>query len=194
MRPFALIALGSVLALALPAFADATASALVSEIRARIDFSKPGEPLTSAVEALNGALGAAPPAFWLDLEIRPAAAMGEPDPRFTITGGSGPSMDTKPFVCDGHGLARIEALRLSLAFNPDYNHLLLDVLLPDPLRHPANAIACEYRADAVETPVLAIRGYYTAVIVGIPTANAVELRPVSASEALALVAARPGKP
>ncbi|MFO0994034.1 MAG: hypothetical protein U1E67_19125 [Hyphomicrobiales bacterium] len=151
--------------------------AATKTIKATIDFSKPAQ-ISDQVQELAGALGGEETTIYLDLTVIPGGADSAPDYRVTRTiAASGKSAKVK---CDD-GWQRFSGATSSFSFefNPDYNHLLLQILHSGPAQAPFTTAACEYRGASGDIPVFTIQGYYAKSAIGIPTADDIELRPVT---------------
>jgi|GEM_PF-3941209 len=108
----------------------------------------------------------------LDLTIVPSGDE-EVDYRISETP---PSGEARPLKCESG--ERLESRSFSFSFNPDFNHLLLEILHGSPATAPYSTAACAVRGGSA-VPAFTIRGYYAVSAVSIPTANDVQLRPVS---------------
>ena len=162
-------------ALVMPATALGAAT---KTVKATIDFSTPA-PIPAQVQQLAGALGGnEATTIYLELTIIPGGTDSAPDYRVTRTiAANGKSAKVR---CDD-GWQRFSSATSSFSFefNPDYNHLLLQILHAGPAQAPFTTAACEYRGASVDIPVFTIKGYYAKSAIGIPTADDIELRPVT---------------
>ena len=157
----------------------ASLQAATKTVKATIDFSTPAQ-ISDQVAGLAQALGGEEATIYLDLTIIPGGTDSAPDYRVTRTvAANGKSAKVK---CDD-GWQRFSGATSSFSFefNPDYNHLLLQILHSGPAQAPFTTAACEYRGANSETPVFTIKGYYAKSSIGIPTADDIELRPVTPS-------------
>lgn len=151
--------------------------AATKTVKATVDFSTPAQ-ISDQVQELAGALGGEEPTIYLDLTIIPGGTDSAPDYRVTRTiATNGKSAKVK---CDD-GWQRFSGATSSFSFefNPDYNHLLLQILHSGQGQAPFTTAACEYRGASGDIPVFTIKGYYAKSAISIPTANDIELRPVT---------------
>jgi hypothetical protein len=159
--------------------APAPLEAATKTVTATIDFSKT-EEIFDQVAALATALDGPETTIHLDLTIKPGGTSEAPDYRVSRTlTKNGKSVGVK---C-GSEWKRFGGATssFSFAFNPDYNHLLLEVLHSGPDQAPFTTVACEHNGDNPETPIFTIRGYYAKSSLSIPTAVDMQLRPVTPS-------------
>jgi hypothetical protein len=148
----------------------ARAAPSVPHISAQIDFSS-NATIADQVQELASRIGSGE-VIYLDLTIIPE---GEDSPNYRVneTPQSGAA---RPLQCDSG--TRLDSRSFSFAFNPDYNHLLLEVLHGPPNVAPYSTAACVNRGGS-PVPVFVVRGYYAVSAIDIPTATDVQLRPVS---------------
>jgi hypothetical protein len=169
----------------LPAFALSAAlmlsvaplHAAIKTVTAKIDFSAPTQ-IQDQVAQLAQGLSGEESTIYLDLTIIPGGTESAPNYRVTRTiATNGKSAKVK---CDD-GWQRFSGATSSFSFefNPDYNHLLLQILHSGPEHAPFTTAACEYRGVSADIPIFTIRGYYAKSAIGIPTADDIELRPVT---------------
>ncbi len=142
----------------------------VRRVSAQIDFSNSATIADQVQDLASKVTGAE--LVHLDLTIVPE---GEDSPNYRIseTPQSGP---VRPLQCDSGD--RLASRAFAFQFNPDYNHLLLEILHGPPDVAPFSTAACAYRGGGT-VPVFVLRGYYAVSAVDIPTATDVQLRPVS---------------
>jgi hypothetical protein len=142
----------------------------IKRVNAVVDFSK-ADTIADQVQDLASGLDGAS-LVHLDLTIVPA---GEEAADYRVTE-TPPSGATRPLACESG--QRLESRSFGFVFNPDYNHLLLDILHGPPAAAPYSTAACAVRGGSA-VPVFTIRGYYSVSAVSIPTASDLQLRPVS---------------
>ena len=146
------------------------AAASVPHVTAQIDFSN-SATIAEQVQELASRLGSGE-IIHLELTIIPE---GEDTPNYrvseTLSSGA-----TRPLECDAG--TRIDSAAFGFAFNPDYNHLLLEILHGPPNVVPFATAACIMRGSS-PAPQFVVRGYYAVSAIDIPTATDVQLRPVS---------------
>jgi hypothetical protein len=147
----------------------------LSRVQATIDFSKPAT-IAEQAEALASKLEGGP--IYLDLTIIPeqgepeGESEGEVNYRVTETPQTG---ESRPLSCSFGD--RFDSKAFGISFNPDYNHLLLEIRHGPAEAFPYATAAC-VQGQGSSAPYFNIRGYYVVSRIGIPTANDVQLRPV----------------
>jgi len=114
--------------------------------------------------------------IFLDLVIHPDDSRQMT--RFRVTG-TDQSGANKAIACDGFARLNTDYAFYNFAFNPDYNHLLLTLKADPEASHPFMTIACEYNSEAPGQWQLRFNGYFAVSIISIPTADDIELRPVT---------------
>jgi hypothetical protein len=153
--------------------------AATKTVTAKIDFSK-AEEIHDQVAALASALDGPEPLIYLDLTIMPGGTSEAPDYRVSRTltknGKSVAVRCNSAWQRFGSGTSSF-----SFAFNPDYNHLLLEVLHSGPSQAPFTTVACEYKGESADNPAITMRGYYAKSSLSVPTAVDIQLRPVTPS-------------
>jgi hypothetical protein len=88
--------------------------------------------------------------------------------------------------CDGFGRHKANYRTYGLVFNQDYTHLLLSIIGdPDGL-HPFMTVAYDYSPASPDLLELRFSGYFVVSTISIPTAEGMELRPVTPSISLPL--------
>ena len=147
-----------------------------ARVQATLDFSKPAT-IAEQAEALAAKLEGGP--IYLDLTIIPEQGEGEGESegevnyRVTETPQSG---ESRPLSCTFGD--RFDSKAFAVSFNPEYNHLLLEIRHGPPEAYPYATAAC-IQGGGGSAPYFNIRGYYAVSRIGIPTANDVQLRPVA---------------
>ena len=137
-------------------------------VTATIDFSAP-DGLSKQIEDLSAALAGAR-SVDLDLTIIPAEGQ-PPNYRVRETPQSGAA---GPLRCDAGD--RLDSRSFAFEFNPDYNHLLLEILHGPAAAVPYATAACS--GGGANAPAFVVRGHYAVSAVEIPTAHDIQLRPI----------------
>lgn len=166
--------LSTVLLVAIPAASPAAAQTAAPIIRAEIDFTDRNN-FVDIIQSLGGALSNGG-AVYLDLTIRPSVEKGKPNYRVYRQRGNGRARAVS--CADGYARFTTTGERFTFAFNPDYNHLLLEIGHVQLAQAPFNTVGCDYRAND-EYASFFIRGYFAVSVISIPTANDIQLRPIS---------------
>jgi hypothetical protein len=176
MRKLTTLALVLSAAIIAPA---APLEAATKTVTAQIDFSK-AEEIYDQVAALAGALEGPEQMIYLDLTIKPGGTSETPDYRVSRTLTKNGKSVAVRCGSDWQRFGNATSA-FSFAFNPDYNHLLLEVLHSGPGQAPFTTVACEFKGESADKPVFTIRGYYAKSSLSVPTAVDIQLRPVTPS-------------
>jgi hypothetical protein len=155
------------------AFAEDAAS--IHVIDHMIDYSKQ-DRVTDQISEFHSKFAGAGRVIHLDLVIWPEAEAAGGSHRVNAIASDGTE---KPLACDGFDWLKAGHRSYGFVFNPDYNHLLLSIKGDPDGAHPFMTVACEYTAAVPGLWQLRFTGYFALSQISIPTAEGIELRPIT---------------
>jgi len=159
--------------IATPALAGNTSA--IKTISQTIDYAR-ADTLADQISGFHGKFDADDRMIYLDLVIQPEDS--EDKARFQVNGTNRNGV-YQAVACDGFARLKTSYASYDFAFNPGYNHLLL-TLKGDPVAsHPFMTVACEYNSAVPGQWQLRFSGYFAVSKISIPTADDIELRPVT---------------